>query len=494
MSYNLVVTNYAILRNDIDQLSRIKWNYCILDEGHLLKNPKTATAKASRQIKCRHKLLLTGTPVQNRVQELWSVFDFLMPNYLGTDDQFHQKFAKAIRNGQLPGASAADIGLGMEKLKLLHQQVLPFILRREKTQVLQDLPDKVISSIPCELGPLQSEVYQALCESEEAKQSLKALQLYIANSNIREKEGSEKINNALKSLLLLRMACTHPCLVMNRDKGSKSGKRSIGDEELSRLENGGKLVVLNDLLRGAGIYGTGLTAADNDTSALYTNSDNDDDDNLIRNGSDDLGFNDQGNPFAVLSSETHNKCLIFAQFSKSLDIVENFLFRPHMPYLNYVRLDAKLSMDERTRMVDEFNGDESIRVMLLTTKIGGLGLNLTSANMVIFLEHDWNPHADLQAMDRAHRIGQRNTVHVYRLVTKGTIEEKIMKIQELKMAMSAAIVNSENSSMYSMGTDKLLDLFTFEADESSSVIQLDKKQVKARQKMLGINVDSLLSH
>jgi TATA-binding protein-associated factor len=342
------------------------------------------------------------------VQELWSVFDFLMPNFLGTDNEFHCKFAKAIRNGQLPGASATETGVGIEKLKQLHQQVLPFILRREKTQVLQELPDKVITNIPCDLGPLQSEVYDALCRSDEAKRSIRALQKYVTNrSEEHSAAEDQEVNNALKSLLRLRLACTHPRLVMNDEAKSEH------HHELNKLENSGKLWVLSELLRSCGIYAQALTAADNDTSALYITqyeSSNVDD------GEDMNCFNDVGNEQVTSASfssatgtgTTNKKCLIFAQFSKSLDIVEDYLLGPHMPSLNYVRLDGTVSLDNRTKVVNQFNEDDSIQVMLLTTKIGGLGLNLTAASIVIFLEHDWNPHADLQAMDRAHRIGQTN--------------------------------------------------------------------------------------
>merc|ERR1711957_139426 len=155
-----------------------------------------------------------------------------------------------------------------------------------------------------------------------------------------------------------------------------------------------------------------------------------------------------------------SKCLIFAQFIQSLDVVENLLFQPHMPSLRYLRLDGRVPPHERTKIVNQFNCDTSIKCMLLTTKVGGLGLNLQSADVVIFLENDWNPHVDLQAMDRVHRIGQTKAVNVYRLITMGTIEEKIMDIQRIKMALSDAIVNSDNSTMYSMGTDRLLDIFT----------------------------------
>jgi TATA-binding protein-associated factor len=163
-----------------------------------------------------------------------------------------------------------------------------------------------------------------------------------------------------------------------------------------------------------------------------------------------------------------SKCLIFAQFTQSLDIVEEYLFEPHIPSLQYLRLDGKVPPDTRHSIVEQFNTDDNIKVLLLTTKVGGLGLNLTGADKVIFLEPDWNPFIDLQAQDRAHRIGQTKAVNIYRLITSNTIEEKMMRIQQRKKAVSDAVVNSENSTMYSMGTEKLLDIFTFRGTTSTS--------------------------
>mmetsp|Transcript_5561 Transcript_5561/g.9677 ORF Transcript_5561/g.9677 Transcript_5561/m.9677 type:complete len:182 (+) Transcript_5561:1-546(+) len=138
-----------------------------------------------------------------------------------------------------------------------------------------------------------------------------------------------------------------------------------------------------------------------------------------------------------------------------------------MPSLRYLRMDGRVPPEKRPELARKFNDDPSIKVMLLTTRVGGLGLNLTGASIVVFLEHDFNPHADLQAMDRVHRIGQSKTVNVYRIITSETIEEKIMALQNTKVQMSKAIVTSENSSLYSMGTDRLLDIFTFRSDESN---------------------------
>ena len=482
---NLVLTSYAVLRSDIKILESTCWKYCILDEGHLLKNPRTATAIAARRLRANHKLILTGTPVQNHVSELWATFDFLLPNFLGSQAAFSKAFARPIANSQRPGASSEAISVGMERLKILHQQVLPFILRREKSQVLKELPPKIVTDIPCSLSEMQSILYKQICESTSARKSLAVFdqaidQVSRTESATKEVElGSE----VFKTLLCLRLLCTHPSLVVGRVTGL-----GINDYRTSNhLEASGKLLALNDLLRTAGVGGTELTAADNDTSLMYVGfkdskstvttildeDDNDDEFPTISNGRSNQGDNE--NP----------KCLIFAQFSQSLDIVETLLFKPHMPSLRYLRLDGSIPQDRRSEVVDTFNNDDSIRVLLLTTRVGGLGLNLTSASMVIFLEHDYNPHADLQAADRCYRLGQSKTVNIYRLITTDTIEEKIRTLQKVKLAMSDAIVNTENSSMYSMGTDRLLDIFTFRSDQDDE--KLNTKGSKAKR----IDTDSI---
>ena len=479
---NLVVTSYSVLRNDIDALSSISWVYCVLDEGHLLKNPGSATARASRLIKSRHKLILSGTPVQNHVNELWAVFDFLMPNFLGSEAVFTKSFAKPIINGQSSGASPSAIGTSINKLKLLHQTVLPFILRREKQDVMKELPPKVMSDIPCVLSSVQATMYQQFIESSEAKHALAALQRSIeaahqnggggSNSGVDIDQEQSMGRDVLKSLLYLRLLCTHPILVVKRAEDGNDGEddeREDIAEQLSRLDSSGKLMALKDLLQSASICSDGLTAADNDQSTLYakrvipdyTDLSSGDFTQSNEDLSDDLN-GEEGSSTMAGKDQLTSKCLIFAQFTESLDIVEEYLFAPHMPSLRYLRIDGQVPLEERTKRVDRFNSDESIQVMLLTTRVGGLGLNLTGADTVVFLESDWNPFSDLQAMDRAHRIGQTKTVNVYRLICSDTIEEKIMRLQSIKMEMSKAIVKSDNSTMYSMGTDRLLDLFTFE--------------------------------
>lgn len=325
-----------------------------------------------------------------------------MPNFLGNEKCFVKKFAKPIANGQIPSANADAIGIGVEKLKILHQQVLPFILRREKNQVLKELPPKNITNIPCSMSKEQSQLYKHFSTGKNVKAEIESVcnQLSGSSNGTLGKE-------TLKKLLYLRLICTHPLLAL-----SKSPSEDVKlHDKYYQLDCSGKLLVLNDLMRHAGIYSDELAAADNDQSAVYIkdileeeNSSKDyleEDVDLLLNQSTD-------NPTAGLKSKGGSKCLIFAQYTRSLDILEEFLFESHMPSLRYLRLDGNVPPEERMLLATRFNQDDGIKVMLLTTKVGSLGLNLTSADTVIFLELDWNPQVDLQAMDRVHRIGQQN--------------------------------------------------------------------------------------
>jgi TATA-binding protein-associated factor len=172
---------------------------------------------------------------------------------------------------------------------------------------------------------------------------------------------------------------------------------------------------------------------------------------------------------AADSAVAPHRVLIFCQQKQMLDLIEHQLFAKHMPSVSYMRMDGSTPANRRHGVVQTFNADPSIDVLLLTTHVGGLGLNLTGADTVIFVEHDWNPSKDLQAMDRAHRLGQKRTVNVYRLITRGTLEEKIMGLQRFKMNIASSVVNEQNADMASMDTENVLDLFALgEGDPSAA--------------------------
>jgi TATA-binding protein-associated factor len=185
-----------------------------------------------------------------------------------------------------------------------------------------------------------------------------------------------------------------------------------------------------------------------------------------------IGVSDSScSPLEGVEIVSQHRALIFCQLKVMLDILENDLFKVHMPSVTYLRLDGSVPAGQRHSLVTRFNNDPSIDVLLLTTQVGGLGLNLTGADTVIFVEHDWNPMRDLQAMDRAHRIGQKKVVNVYRLITRGTLEEKIMGLQKFKLMTANTIISQDNSCIETMQTDQLLDLFVLEDNKDDEKTQ-----------------------
>ncbi|KAK3705187.1 hypothetical protein QZH41_013983, partial [Actinostola sp. cb2023] len=434
-NHNLILASYDIVRNDGDFFKSIKWNYCILDEGHIIKNGKTKLSKVIKQLQANNRIILSGTPIQNNVLELWSLFDFLMPGFLGTEKQFQARYGKPIIQSRDAKSSSKEQEAGALAMEALHRQVLPFLLRRLKEDVLQDLPPKIIQDYYCDLSPLQVRI---LCTStvtwlyryasfarvqsrgctgthplHEYSHVAVQVQLYedfaktqtnkglsdslsLADDG-QEKEKSKKgSTHIFQALQYLRKVCNHPLLVLtpNHPEYEKIMKQ-LHDSKMSirDTQHSAKLVALKQLLLDCGIgIGTSI-------------------------GSGDLASE------PVVSQ---HRVLLFCQMKSMLDIVEKDLLQTHMPSVTYLRLDGSTPAGSRHSIVHRFNNDPSFDMLLLTTHVGGLGLNLTGADTVIFVEHDWNPMKDLQAMDRAHRIGQKKVVNVYRLVTKGTLEEKIM--------------------------------------------------------------------
>lgn len=414
----LVVTSYDILSNDLRFFDNVRWNYVVLDEGHVIKNPKTRVARAVRSVSAKHRLILTGTPIQNSVLELWAMFDFLMPGFLGSEKSFKDTYAKPIMASREGKCSEADHEKGMVATEALHRQVLPFVLRRLKDDVLDELPPKIMQDYYCIMTPLQKRLYEDFQSEMGANGTLASVGAKGSNGT-----------HVFTALNYMRRLCSHPKLVLSREhpeyEAVHDQLRSEG-KTIHDIDSSAKLVGLMNVLQECGI------------------------------GDPDTGVQDSGG----------HRVLIFAQLKEMLDIVEKDLFRRHMPDVTYLRLDGSVEASKRQPIVTRFNADPTIDCLLLTTHVGGLGLNLTGADTVIFLEHDWNPTKDLQAMDRAHRMGQKRTVNVYRLIARGTLEEKIMGIQRFKTHIANTVVNRENSNLQSMNTDQLLDLFKIENDES----------------------------
>uniref|UniRef100_A0A670YLS6 B-TFIID TATA-box binding protein associated factor 1 n=1 Tax=Pseudonaja textilis TaxID=8673 RepID=A0A670YLS6_PSETE len=428
--HNLIVASYDVVRNDIDFFRNIKFNYCILDEGHVIKNGKTKLSKAIKQLAANYRIILSGTPIQNNVLELWSLFDFLMPGFLGTERQFAARYGKPILASRDARSSSREQEAGVLAMEALHRQVLPFLLRRMKEDVLQDLPPKIIQDYYCILSPLQVQLYEDFAKSR-AKCDVDETVSAASLTEETEKPKLKATGHVFQALQYLRKLCNHPALVLTAHHPEhKRITEKLGAENssLRDIQHAPKLSALKQLLLDCGLGNGGSPESGTETIVAQ------------------------------------HRILIFCQLKSMLDIVEHDLLKPHLPSVTYLRLDGSIPAGQRHSIVSRFNNDPSIDVLLLTTHVGGLGLNLTGADTVVFVEHDWNPMKDLQAMDRAHRIGQKRVVNVYRLITRGTLEEKIMGLQKFKMNIANTVISQENTSLQSMGTDQLLDLFTLDKD------------------------------
>lgn len=383
---DIVVTSYDICRNDNDVLNPRSWNYCVLDEGHLIKNPKAKVTLAVKRIVSNHRLILSGTPIQNNVLELWSLFDFLMPGFLGTEKVFLDRFAKPIAASRFSKSSSKEQEAGALAVEALHKQVLPFLLRRLKEEVLNDLPPKIIQNYYCDPSELQQKLFEDFTKKEQ-----KTLAEKVGSS---EKADKEHIFQALQ---YMRRLCNSPALVVKEGHKKYQEVQSYLAAKHSYIRDvshAPKLSALRDLLLDCGIGVDSPSEGDLTTGASYVSP---------------------------------HRALVFCQMKEMLDIVQSEVFKKLLPSVQFLRLDGSVEATKRQDIVNRFNTDPSYDVLLLTTSVGGLGLNLTGADTVIFVEHDWNPQKDIQAMDRAHRIGQKKVVNVYRLITRGTLEEKILR-------------------------------------------------------------------
>lgn len=429
---DIVITSYDICRNDVEVFAPHNWNYCVLDEGHLIKNPKAKVTQAVKRLASNHRLILSGTPIQNNVLELWSLFDFLMPGFLGTEKMFQDRFAKPIAASRFSKSSSREQEAGALAIEALHKQVLPFLLRRLKEEVLDDLPPKILQNYYCDLSDLQKKLFEDFTRKE--------------SKTIAEKAGSgdkEAKQHIFQALQYMRKLCNSPALVMketHKQYATIQAQLARQNSSLTDPVHAPKLTALRDLLVDCGI---GI----------------------------DPGSGGVGEVPSADQAVSQHRALIFCQMKEMLDMVESTVFKRMLPSITFSRLDGSVEASKRQDIVNRFNSDPSIDCLLLTTSVGGLGLNLTGADTVIFVEHDWNPQKDLQAMDRAHRIGQKKVVNVYRLITRGTLEEKILSLQRFKIDVASTVVNQQNAGLGSMQTDQILDLFNMGDTEGAPSLE-----------------------
>ena len=371
--YDLVITSYALLRRDALLYEKIMFNYVVLDEAQNIKNRNTINARMSKRIQSRHRLVMTGTPMENSIADLWSIFDFLMPGFLGKYESFRKRYEIPILRDQ-----------NKQVLETLGRKIKPFMLRRLKKEVIKELPDRIEQVSFCELEPTQYKCYEQM--------------LVLARKEVTTAIKTNGFNKSrmkiLTIILRLRQICCHPQLA----------KVNLGH----RLLVSAKLNLLKEMLQEA-----------------------------LSGG---------------------HKVLIFSQFVGMLEIIAEYLNKEGIVF-EYMDGSTK----DRPQAVERFNSSPEVKVFLLSLKVGGVGLNLTSADTVILFEPWWNPAVEDQAIDRAHRIGQENTVMAYKFICKGTIEEKILELQKRKKNMIDSLVVAEDGIAKKLGWDDIKFLLDIES-------------------------------
>lgn len=368
--YDLAIASYSVVQRDIELYEKhnLKFDYCILDEAQFVKNHKTKNARAVRRIDADYRLVLTGTPLENSVSEIWAIFDFLMPGFLGNTSHFNEKFQNPIMKESC-----------QRTMRHLRKKISCFMLRRTKGEILKELPPKIEQRNFCQLEASQSILYQEVLANVRSE----------VFKTVGEKGFAKSQIHILAGLTKLRQICNHPALL-------------LGEEKYTEYESG-KLNLFNDLLE------------------------------------------------EIINS--NRRVLVFSQFTKMLDILGRELENSKIGY-EYLSGQTK----DRLKVVNNFNSGGN-PVFLISLKAGGAGLNLTSADNVIIFDPWWNPMAEMQAIDRAHRIGQTQSVNVYRLITKGTIEEKIIKLQEKKKFLFDNLVGESGDLFKKLTWEDVKELF-----------------------------------
>ena len=368
---DVVVTSYALLRRDEELLAKLDLRYAILDEAQQIKNPASATSRAAKRLKADRRLALSGTPIENRLSEIWSIFDYVSPGLLGPLDKFEERYSRPIDAGDQKAAAR------------LRATIHPFILRRTKSEVARDLPEKIETDQFCELTGEQAALYAAVLKEVRAQVMGEVERQGLARSHIQ----------ILAGLTRLRQAACDPRLL--------GLPREFVDED------SGKLVALRELIQ---------TCVDGG-----------------------------------------HKVLVFSQFVSMLTIIRRAMTEDGVPY-EY--LDG--STKDRAERVENFQRDSGPPVFLISLKAGGSGLNLTAADTVIHFDPWWNPAVEDQATDRAHRIGQTKVVTTYRLLAKGTIEEKILELGGKKRELVGAVLSEDAGGAKKLTKGDLEDLFRFD--------------------------------
>ncbi|KAK8405352.1 hypothetical protein O3P69_001714 [Scylla paramamosain] len=385
----ILVTSYTGVRDQLETLLQYDWHYIILDEGHKIRNPEAQITVALKRFQTPHRLILSGSPIQNSLKELWSLFDFVFPGKLGTLPVFLQQFAVPITQGGYANATKLEVQTAFKCASMLRDTINPFLLRRMKNDVRShlSLPDKNEQVLFCSLSDEQRKIYSE----------------YIAGDQVKAIMGGRA--KVFVGLINLRKICNHPDLYTGGPVGENTTWNSGLQPELRYgwWSRSGKMHVLRSILQ-------------------------------------------------LWSSQGH-RVLLFTQSRQMMCILEKFLMDESYSYL---KMDGTTTVASRQPLINKFNSDPSYFVFLLTTRVGGLGVNLTGADRVVIYDPDWNPSTDSQARERAWRIGQLRHVTIYRLLMAGTIEEKIYHRQIFKQKSGIHGALSHDAIMNNSDPDYLL--------------------------------------
>jgi DNA excision repair protein ERCC-6 len=386
---HVLVTTYAGIQTYGHLLVPVEWQYAVLDEGHKIRNPNAAVTLYAKELKTPNRIILSGTPLQNNLIELWSLFDFIYPMRLGTLITFRNQFEIPIKLGGYANATQLQIRTADKTAEALKETIAPFLLQRLKVDVASDLPRKTEQVLFCKLTKPQRQAYEAFLASDDMKSIL------------------NRTRQSLYGIDILRKICNHPDLLdpaLKKKPGYKWGNPT----------KSGKMQVVRALVE--------------------------------------------------MWKKKGDKTLIFSQGVQMLNIIEDFV--KDIGNLNYLRMDGSTPIKNRQELVNQFNDSPEYDVFLLTTKVGGLGVNLTGANRVIIFDPDWNPSTDVQARERAWRLGQKKEVTIYRLMTAGTIEEKIYHRQIFKQFLADKILKDPKQRQTFHMKD-LYDLFILGASDEA---------------------------
>ncbi|XP_013143392.1 PREDICTED: DNA excision repair protein ERCC-6-like [Papilio polytes] len=418
----LLITYEGVVKYNKCLLS-YKWHYLILDEGHKIRNPETQVSKLVKKFQTPHKLLITGSPMQNNLQELWSLFDFMRPGLLGTHKAFMEHFAVPITQGGYANATEFQEATALEIAKALKDMITPYLLRRTKAEVQEHikLPEKNEQVLFCALTQEQKDLYMGYLTSTMVRSILDKESRY----------GDPLRARVLIALSTLRKICNHPDIYLY--EAHEDGDE-INGETFGHWKRSGKMTVVQSLLK-------------------------------------------------IWQKQGH-RALIFSQSTAMLCILEQHLQSNDYKYL---KMDGTVNVSIRQSLIKTFNENKEYLVFLATTSVGGLGVNLTGADRVIIYDPDWNPATDNQAKERAWRIGQQRNVTVYRLLSAGTIEEKIYQRQIFKNFLSSKVLIDPNQKNV-LTTSTLQGLFTleepnFEGDtETASLFKHTKVKINRKLK------------